>query len=171
MKFKKDFATPMLVMAVLALFGAIYAAYADSTDKLIPYKQIATVTVPSGLVFPGGGFDIAWTDSSTDRFYLADRGNSKASPPVPPGVDVETVNNYFRNLPGVIGFHHLHIWSLSTTQAALTIHLIKPLAEGDDDLLETVNQELNERFGISHATIQFERRMPADGCPSENRNR
>ena len=39
--------------------------------------------------------------------------------------------------------------------------------EGDDDLLETVNQELSERFGISHATIQFERRMPADGCPSE----
>jgi cobalt-zinc-cadmium efflux system protein len=86
---------------------------------------------------------------------------------VPPGVDVETVNNYFRSLRGVIGFHHLHIWSLSTTQAALTVHLIKPQTEGDDDLLETVNQELNERFGISHATIQFERRMPADGCPPE----
>src|SRR6476469_8986729 len=88
MKFKKHFAIPMLVMAVLALFAATYAAYADSTDKLIPYKQIATVTVPSGLVFPGGGFDIAWTDSSTNRFYLADRGNSKANPAVPPGVDV-----------------------------------------------------------------------------------
>jgi hypothetical protein len=37
----------------------------------------------------------------------------------------------------------------------------------DDDLLETVNQELNQRFGISHATIQLERQMPKDGCPSE----
>src|SRR5580700_43055 len=87
MKFKKDFAIPMLVVAVPALFAA-YAAYADSMDKLVPYKQIATVTVPSGLVFPSGGFDISWTDSSTDRYYLADRGNSTANPPVPPGVDV-----------------------------------------------------------------------------------
>jgi hypothetical protein len=88
MKLKKRFAIPMLVLALLALFAATHAAYADSKDKLIPYKQIATVTVPSGLVFPGGGFDIAWTDSSTNRLYLADRGNSTANPPVPPGVDV-----------------------------------------------------------------------------------
>ena len=86
MKLKKRFALPML--ALLPWFAATYAAYADSTDKLIPYKQIATVTVPSGLVFPGGGFDIAWTDPSTDRLYLADRGNSTSNPKVPPGVDV-----------------------------------------------------------------------------------
>ena len=72
----------------MPLFAATYALYADSADKLIPYKQIATVTVPSGFVFPGGGFDIAWTDASTDRFYLADRGNSTVNPPVPPGVDI-----------------------------------------------------------------------------------
>jgi len=78
----------MLVLAVLAVFGTTYAAYADSTDKLIPYQQIATVTVPSGFVFPGGGFDIAWTDSSANLFHLADRGNPNAKPPVPPGVDV-----------------------------------------------------------------------------------
>src|SRR5579862_6659189 len=86
MKLKKRFAMPVLALAVLALFAATFAVYADSTDHLIPYKQIATVTVPSGLAFPAGGFDIAWTDASTDRFYLADRGNSTAS--VPPGVDV-----------------------------------------------------------------------------------
>jgi uncharacterized membrane protein len=55
MKLQKGFAIPMLVLTVLALFAATYATYADSRDKLIPYKQIATVTVPSGLVFPGGG--------------------------------------------------------------------------------------------------------------------
>jgi cobalt-zinc-cadmium efflux system protein len=84
---------------------------------------------------------------------------------VPPGVNVETVQNYFRSLSGVTDFHHLHIWSLSTAQAALTVHLVKPQTGGDDDLLETVNQELSERFGISHATIQFERQIPKDGCP------
>ena len=47
---------------------------------------------------------------------------------VPPGVDVgESYRNYFRNLSGVTDFHHLHIWSFSTTQAALTVHLIKPV--------------------------------------------
>ena len=88
---------------------------------------------------------------------------------VPPGVDVASVQNYFRSLSGVTDFHHLHIWSLSTTQAALTVHLIKPQTGGDDHLLESVNQELTERFGISHATIQFERQMPAQCCPSEKR--
>ena len=89
---------------------------------------------------------------------------------VPPGVDVASVENYFRSLSGVTDFHHLHIWSLSTTQAALTVHLIKPQTGGDDDLLESVNQELSERFGISHATIQFERQMPAQCCPCEKRD-
>src|SRR5580704_14965508 len=88
---------------------------------------------------------------------------------VPPGIDVASVQNYFRSLSGVTDFHHLHIWSLSTTQAALTVHLIKPQTGGDDHLLESVNQELTERFGISHATIQFERQMPAQCCPSEKR--
>ncbi len=86
---------------------------------------------------------------------------------VPPEVDVATVQDYFRSLSGVTDFHHLHIWSLSTTQSALTVHLIKPQTGGDDDLLATLNHELNERFGISHATIQFERQMPEGGCPSE----
>ena len=93
---------------------------------------------------------------------------SMALDAVPPGVDVATVRAYFRNLSGVTDLHHLHIWSLSTTQAALTC-TVKPQTAGDYDLLETVNQELSERFGISHATIQLERQMPASGCPSECR--
>jgi cobalt-zinc-cadmium efflux system protein len=95
---------------------------------------------------------------------------SMALDAVPPGVDVTTVHQYFRSLSGVTDFHHLHIWSLSTTQAALTVHLVKPGTEDDDDLLKTVNQELAERFGISHATIQFERQKPEAVCPSETPN-
>jgi cobalt-zinc-cadmium efflux system protein len=89
---------------------------------------------------------------------------------VPPGVDVASVQNYFRNLSGVADFHHLHIWSLSTTQAALTVHLVKPQMGGNDELLETINEELSERFGISHATIQFEGQAPMQGCPSDKRD-
>jgi cobalt-zinc-cadmium efflux system protein len=76
---------------------------------------------------------------------------------VPAGVDLPSVQNYFRNLPGITDLHHLHIWPLSTTETALTVHLIKPQTEGDDALLGTVTLELSTRFGIDHATIQFER--------------
>jgi cobalt-zinc-cadmium efflux system protein len=86
---------------------------------------------------------------------------------VPPGVDVESLQNYFRTLAGVTDFHHLHIWSLSTTETALTVHLVKPETAGDDTLLEHINHELSERFGIGHATIQFERRIATQICPSE----
>jgi cobalt-zinc-cadmium efflux system protein len=92
---------------------------------------------------------------------------------VPEGVDVVGVQDYFRNLPGIIGFHHLHIWPLSTTETALTVHLVKPQTEGDDDLLGTVNLELRARFRIDHATIQFERAAEerfggsAGGCVGE----
>ncbi len=76
---------------------------------------------------------------------------------VPSTVDVPSVQNYFRDLPGISDVHHLHIWPLSTTETALTVHLVKPQTEGDDALLRTVCGELSTRFGIEHATIQFER--------------
>ena len=76
---------------------------------------------------------------------------------VPAGVDVPSIQNYFRNLPGITDFHHLHIWPLSTTETALTVHLVKPQTVGDDALLGTVCRELSVRFRIVHATIQFER--------------
>ena len=80
---------------------------------------------------------------------------------VPPTVDVPGVQSYFRDLPGISDVHHLHIWPLSTTETALTVHLVKPQPEGDDALLRTVCGELSTRFGIEHATIQFERNRSA----------
>jgi cobalt-zinc-cadmium efflux system protein len=76
---------------------------------------------------------------------------------VPSTVDVPGVQSYFRDLPGISDVHHLHIWPLSTTETALTVHLVKPQPDGDDALLRTVCGELSTRFGIEHATIQFER--------------
>jgi cobalt-zinc-cadmium efflux system protein len=76
---------------------------------------------------------------------------------VPAGVDVPNVQNYLRSLPGIDDFHHLHIWPLSTTETALTVHLVKPQTEDDDVLLQLVCRELRTRFAIDHATIQFER--------------
>ncbi len=83
MKHKKMFAVPLLVLAVLALFAAAYADDSDK-EKLGPYKLLTTITIPEGLV----GFDISWVDSEAGRYYLANRGNATAVPPVGPTIDV-----------------------------------------------------------------------------------
>jgi cobalt-zinc-cadmium efflux system protein len=86
---------------------------------------------------------------------------------VPAGIDVPSVQDYLRSLPGIADFHHLHIWPLSTTETALTVHLVKPQPEGDDELIGTACRELSVRFRIDHATIQFERSGPISGSPGE----
>ncbi|CAN5482415.1 cation diffusion facilitator family transporter [soil metagenome] len=76
---------------------------------------------------------------------------------VPKGIDPVAVQHYLEQLPGVRGVHHLHIWPISTTETALTAHLVKPDAQIDDDLLCEIDRELHDQFEICHATIQFER--------------
>src|SRR5206468_3402951 len=88
MTHKKLWALPKLVVAALTLFVAAFVAFADDEESVGPYKLITTIAVPSGLTFPGGGFDISWVDSAHGRYYLADRGNSTSTPKVSPGIDV-----------------------------------------------------------------------------------
>ena len=75
---------------------------------------------------------------------------------VPASVNRAEVEAYLQGLPGVTAVHDLHIWAMSTTEIALTVHLVKPDAEVDDALLERVKRELHDRFGIEHMTIQLE---------------
>ena len=83
---------------------------------------------------------------------------------VPQGIDAAKVRAYLEALPSVVAVHDLHIWGLSTTQTALTVHLVKPDAEVDDGLLARACNELREKFGIAHATIQLERGDAAHPC-------
>ena len=83
---------------------------------------------------------------------------------VPSGIDTAKVRRYLETLPSVVAVHDLHIWALSTTQTALTVHLVKPDAEIDDSLLARACQDLQEKFGIAHATIQLERGDAAHPC-------
>lgn len=86
---------------------------------------------------------------------------------VPRHIDPAQVDRWLAGLPGVQAVHDLHIWGMSTTQAALTVHLVKPDARIDDALLWRIRHELRERFGIAHATVQFELGSEVHPCTQE----
>ena len=76
---------------------------------------------------------------------------------VPRNVDPDAVREYLSGLPGVMDLHDLHIWPMSTTDTALTAHLVmSPMPEGDR-FLNDVAHLLADRYSINHATIQLER--------------
>jgi cobalt-zinc-cadmium efflux system protein len=83
---------------------------------------------------------------------------------VPPGVDQEKVAAFLHKLLGVIEVHDLHIWGMSTTETALTAHLVRPGVSIDDDMLHDACEELREHFGINHATFQIEDGTGAHPC-------
>ena len=83
---------------------------------------------------------------------------------VPQGIDPTEVEAFLAGLPGVIAVHDLHIWGMSTTEAALTVHLVKPDASIDDALLARINKELHNKFKIDHITVQFELGDEAHPC-------
>jgi cobalt-zinc-cadmium efflux system protein len=75
---------------------------------------------------------------------------------VPAHVDRDAVEAYLRSIAAVEEVHDLHIWPLSTTSVALTAHLVRREDRVDDRLTLAVAEELKRRFGIDHATLQFE---------------
>jgi len=75
---------------------------------------------------------------------------------VPKDIEPDTVERYLAQLPGIAKVHDLHIWAMSTSEAALTAHLVKPDGKLDDPLLEQIQNELQDRFGIGHMTVQLE---------------
>ena len=75
---------------------------------------------------------------------------------VPEGIAPDEVKAYLASLPDVTEVHDLHIWSMSTTETALTGHLVRANDRVDDALLERATHELHDRFGIEHVTLQLE---------------
>jgi cobalt-zinc-cadmium efflux system protein len=76
---------------------------------------------------------------------------------VPSGIDVDLVEAELAELEGVETVHDLHVWPLSTTETALTAHLVAPDVLSTDDLLQAARRMLHERFRIEHCTLQVER--------------
>jgi cobalt-zinc-cadmium efflux system protein len=89
---------------------------------------------------------------------------------VPKDVDLDEVERYLSALPGIQKVHDLHIWAMSTTEIALTAHLVKPDGELDDPLLDRIQQELHDRFGIEHITVQLECGTCERSCLQESKS-
>src|SRR5690242_18311089 len=110
MKNKKLFTLPLLAAGILA-FATAYAEKSDhgNDKKLGPYVQLTTINIPGGLT----GFDISWVDSKHARYYLANRGNANAVPPIGPNIpvidterDVLLDQIFLSNAPnGVVAIH------------------------------------------------------------------
>ena len=80
---------------------------------------------------------------------------------VPTSIDSQKVVEAIRALPGVDDVHHIHIWSISTTENALTAHIVLKQPEGMQEVKHLIRHRL-EDFGIGHATLEFE--VPGEHC-------
>ncbi len=75
---------------------------------------------------------------------------------VPEAIDPEKVTDFLQTLPGVVEVHDLHIWAMSTTETALTAHLVMPGNSCKPTFLSEVCEELHHKFDIHHATLQID---------------
>jgi cobalt-zinc-cadmium efflux system protein len=75
---------------------------------------------------------------------------------VPRGIDPAAVRGFLQGLPGVTAVHDIHIWAMSTTETALTCHLVMPAGHPGDAFLANACHQLDHRFGIKHPTVQIE---------------
>jgi cobalt-zinc-cadmium efflux system protein len=83
---------------------------------------------------------------------------------VPDGIDLAAVDALLRSQPGVTEVHDLHVWAMSTTECALTAHLVMPAGHPGDAALEAIAGALQRDFSITHPTLQIELESHDHGC-------
>lgn len=75
---------------------------------------------------------------------------------VPANIEVGEIDAYLRQCQGVTDIHDLHIWGMSTTESALTVHLVMPDGYPGDTFMDDIMHTLQERFSVHHSTLQIE---------------
>jgi cobalt-zinc-cadmium efflux system protein len=83
---------------------------------------------------------------------------------VPDGIDVRAVERYLCSLPGVESVHDLHVWAISTSNTALTAHLVMPSGYPGSTFFVTTAKALHDQFEILHPTLQVETELLDDDC-------
>jgi cobalt-zinc-cadmium efflux system protein len=137
----------------------------------------ADALVSAGVVLAGIGILITgwqWLDPAfslvvsiviiVNTWQLLKESFSLALDAVPENVDERAVRAFLLERPGVAQIHDLHIWGMSTTEVALTAHLVMPTGHPGDDFLAHVSQELHHHFHIEHSTLQIELADAPQSC-------
>lgn len=83
---------------------------------------------------------------------------------VPRGIDLSEIKRYLLEIEQVDSLHDLHVWPLSTTEIALTVHLVVHHNQVDNNFLSDLQRHLRDYFGIEHATIQIESILGENKC-------
>ncbi len=173
-------AQTMIWVAAVAIVGNLVTALlfargrARDLNARAAYQHMAAdAAVSAAVVF--AGFVILWTGQwwvdpamslavalviAWGSFGLLKESLGMSLAGVPSGIDADEVEAALGAMDGVAGVHHLHIWPLSTTETALTAHLVVP-GEQTDALLARARTMLHARFEIDHCTLQVEPRDPA----------
>lgn len=129
----------------------------------------ADAAVSAGVVIGGGLILLTgseWVDPAVSlaivavilwsTWGLARESLTMVLQAVPEGIDADAVRNTLASLPGVARVHDLHIWPMSTTEAALTAHLVMPGGHPGDAFLIDLQHRLAHDFRIDHTTVQIE---------------
>ncbi|HEY2069462.1 MAG TPA: cation diffusion facilitator family transporter [Rhizomicrobium sp.] len=173
-----------LVMAVATLGIVINTATAllfmrgrhgDLNIKGAFQHMAGDAAVSAGVVIAGGAVLLtgkSWIDPAASllvclvivagTWSLLRDALSMSMQAVPPSIDPARVQAYLAQCPGVCAIHDLHIWPMSTTETALTAHLVFPDGHPGDEALHTISGKLLHDFGIAHATLQVEVDVNAD---------
>ncbi|MDE2295075.1 MAG: cation transporter [Gammaproteobacteria bacterium] len=137
----------MLSDALVSL-GVVFAGIAIAFTGRRWIDPVATLAIVAVIVYGTWGL-------LRDSVRMALAG-------VPVGIDPEAVRAYLTGLPEVSRIHDLHIWPMSTTETALTCHLVTPAGHPGDRFTLAIAQELRRRFAIEHTTVQVEVAEDAD---------
>jgi cobalt-zinc-cadmium efflux system protein len=162
----------VLVNGISALMLA-RGQHADANMRAAFLHMVSDAAISLGVVVAGWlvlRTGILWIDSAAclviavliglGAWSVLREAVDLALDAVPGHVDPSAVRAYLSELPGVLELHDLHIWSMSTTEHALTAHLVIHWAAAPPAFMVELDAELEKRFGIQHATVQLE---PAEG--------
>ncbi|WP_371851884.1 cation diffusion facilitator family transporter [Zymomonas mobilis] len=125
---------------------------------------VSAVVVLSGLIIKLTGWH--WIDPTLSlgivvvllwsSWGLVVRSFSLALNGVPPSIDLDAVIARLRSLPDVTDVHHIHVWPVSTSETAMTAHIVKSQIENNDGFIDQVSDILKKEFNIGHVTLQIE---------------